>query len=117
MKTIIVLICVFIFTSYSNAQNTYPSTGNVGIGTVNPLVNLDVRGNLLLDNGGSPILYTNAGNGDAHRYLQLINSPTVGNAAGLKVGGLLVSDMYNYANPDKNDMVIKGKLAIGMPTN
>lgn len=117
MKTFTFITGISLLAFPTYAQNTFPSSGNVGVGTNTPLTTLDVRGNLTLDNGGSPILYTNTGAGDAHRYLQIINSTTTGSAAGLKAGGILVSDTYNYANPSRNDMVIKGKLAIGMPTN
>lgn len=117
MKIFTQLTGIFLIPLSTYAQNTLPSSGNVGVGTNTPLTTLDVRGNLLLDNGGDPIIYTNSVIGDTYRYLQLINSTTSGNATGLKAGGILVSDAYNYANPSRNDMVIKGKLAIGIPTN
>jgi hypothetical protein len=34
----------------------------------------------------------------------------------LKAGGILVSDSYSYANPGKNDMVVKGNVGIGTAT-
>jgi len=33
---------------------------------------------------------------------------------GFKVGGLLVSDSYAFANPNKNDLVVKGNISIGV---
>ena len=36
-----------------NAQNTFPATGNVGIGTTNPEEKLHIEGNLLLDSYNS----------------------------------------------------------------
>ncbi|PTT04058.1 hypothetical protein DBR11_00645 [Pedobacter sp. HMWF019] len=39
---------------YSYGQNTLPSTGNVGIGTTNPIVSLQVNGTAIIaNNGGS----------------------------------------------------------------
>lgn len=87
--------------------------GNVGIGAINPVSALDVRGHLTLDPGMSPILYTAAGAGEQDRYLQLINSPITQSASGLKAGGVLVSDTYGYANPGKNDLVVKGTVSAG----
>ena len=43
----------------------------------------------------------------------LINSPSTPNASGLKAGGVLVADSYDYANPGKNDLIVKGDAGIG----
>ncbi|OJJ15923.1 hypothetical protein BKI52_37015 [marine bacterium AO1-C] len=86
---------------------------NVGIGTTTPAAKLDVRGNLLLETGGHPTLYTGTGTIELNRYLSLINSPGRGSASGLKAGGVLVSDSYAYANPGKNDLIVKGNVGIG----
>ena len=59
---------------------------------------LDLKGNILMNNGIYPVLYTGA-TGNAMRYLQLINSPASGSASGLMSGALLISDAY--ANPEK----------------
>ncbi len=91
------------------------SSGDVGIGTTSPLSKLDVRGNLLLEVGGHPSIYTGSGTSELNRYLWLLNSPSLQNASGLKVGGVLVSDSYYYANPGKNDLVVKGKIGLGTP--
>ena len=47
-----------------------------------------VSGNLTLDPGTSPVLYTGTGNSEQNRYLQLINSPDATSASGLKAGGV-----------------------------
>lgn len=52
----------------------------------------------------------NVGTTTTLRYLQLYNSTA---SAGLKVGSLLVSDDYGYADPTRNNAVIKGNLTIG----
>jgi hypothetical protein len=87
--------------------------GNVGIGTTAPAARLDVRGNFILDAGLSPTLFTGTGTAELNRYLNLINSPGLTSASGLKAGGILVSDDYAFANPAKNDLVVKGRIGIG----
>jgi hypothetical protein len=87
--------------------------GNVGIGASIPQAKLDVRGHLVLDPGGSPTLYTSIAPSEQNRYLHLINSPGFSSASGLKAGGVLVSDGYSYANPGKNDLIVKGNTGIG----
>ena len=87
--------------------------GNVGIGTTTPSQRLDVRGNLALDPGSHPILYTGTGSTELNRYLKLINSSGLGSASGLMAGGILVADSYAYANPGKNDLIVKGNVGIG----
>jgi hypothetical protein len=88
-------------------------TASVGIGTSTPSAKLDIRGSLTLDSGDSPALYTGSAGGELNRYLQIINSPLTPSASGLKAGGLLVSDTYAFANPGKNDLVVKGSIGIG----
>jgi hypothetical protein len=90
--------------------------GNVGIGASNPASKLDVRGHLLLDPNASPIIYTSSTAGEQNRFLQLINSPSTPNASGLKAGGILVADSYSFANPGKNDLIVKGRVGIGTAT-
>lgn len=91
------------------------SQGRVGIGTSSPISTLDVRGHLTLEAGTNPVLYTGSGGSELSRFLLLINSPNLTSASGIKAGGVLVADMYSYANPGKNDMVVKGKVSIGTP--
>lgn len=95
--------------------DAYYNAGSVGIGTDSPITKLDVRGNLTLEAGSSPVLYTGTGNAELNRYLNLINSPTSPSASGLKAGGILVADSYAYANPGKNDMIVSGRIGIGTP--
>ena len=99
-----------------NGANTYYNAGNVGIGTDSPASKLDVRGSLVLETGGSPALYTGTGNAELNRYLGLLNSPTLQSASGLKAGGVLVADSYSYANPGKNDLIVKSRIGVGTPT-
>ena len=77
----------------------FDGNGRVGIGTDTPVTKLDVRGKLALDPGaGNPVvLYTASSGGEQNRYLELINSPDSPSASGLKAGGVLVADNYNYA--------------------
>jgi hypothetical protein len=103
------------FTSGTDLGNSVMTeqNGNVGVGTANPVTKLDVRGSLTLEAGSSPGLFTAASGGEQNRYLALLNSPTYTSASGLKAGGILVSDSYAFANPGKNDLVVKGKVGIG----
>jgi hypothetical protein len=96
-----------------DVQGSVIATGNLGLGTALPAERLDVRGNMILDAGGSPSLFTGTGAGELNRYLLVLNSPGLTSASGLKAGGLLVSDDYAFANPAKNDLVVKGRIGIG----
>lgn len=88
------------------------TTSNVGIGVDAPLAKLHVVGDLLLD-AGSPTIYTATTGTDQNRYLQISNSSLLNVPAGVKAGGLLIADAYNYASPAKNNLVVKGKVGIG----
>ncbi|MBI3950695.1 MAG: hypothetical protein HY314_09605, partial [Acidobacteria bacterium] len=68
---------------------------------------------LTLEAGGSPGLFTGTGSSELNRYLTLLNSPNLPSASGLKAGGILVSDSYAYADPGKNDLVVKGNAGLG----
>lgn len=93
------------------------SAGNVGIGTTTPTNKLDVRGNVTIDNGQNATIFTGVGTAELNRYLTLINSTGLSSASGLKAGGILVSDAYAYANPGKNDLVVKGTISVGATTS
>lgn len=41
------------FAICAHAQNTFPATGNVGVGTTSPNASLEVNGSTQIDNGGS----------------------------------------------------------------
>ncbi|SJZ78551.1 hypothetical protein [Sediminibacterium ginsengisoli] len=45
MKNYVVVLFCYLLSFKSNAQNTFPSTGNVGIGTSSPAAPLEVYGN------------------------------------------------------------------------
>ncbi|HVO25089.1 MAG TPA: hypothetical protein VMW56_15830 [Candidatus Margulisiibacteriota bacterium] len=89
------------------------SASKVGVGTTTPTTPLDVRGNVTLDAGADPIVYTGTSNAEQNRYVDLINSPASPSASGLKAGGVLVADSYSFANPAKNDLIVKGNAGIG----
>ncbi|HTF21019.1 MAG TPA: hypothetical protein VK658_23250 [Chryseolinea sp.] len=95
-----------------NASLTIDSDKNVGIGTVSPLAKLHLAGNLIVDSS-SPTLFTSSSGSDQNRFLHLRNSPALNAASGLKAGGLLVADNFDYASPGKNDMIVKGSVGIG----
>jgi hypothetical protein len=55
-----------------------------------------IAGALLVGDGGS-----------GHQYLEVLNANAAG---GIKVGGLLCSDSYNFGNPSRNDILAKGNI-------
>jgi hypothetical protein len=89
------------------------SSASVGVGTNFPQTTVDVRGWLTLDPGGDPALFTSSGGIEQNRYLSIFNSPSFTSASGVKAGGVLVADDFGYANPGKNDLIVKGKVGIG----
>ncbi|MFC3197601.1 hypothetical protein ACFOET_08255 [Parapedobacter deserti] len=105
--TTVVVLC--------NAQtNQIQPTGNVGIGTTSPTALLDIRGRIVIENGGDAAIFTGTANQELNRYLSLFNSEERSSASGLRAGGILVSDSYSYANPGKNDLVVKGNIGVGV---
>ncbi|MBD2769222.1 hypothetical protein IC235_15125 [Hymenobacter sp. BT664] len=91
---------------------TILGNGNVGVGTDAPAYPLQVAGKIgangLFIDSATPAINTP----ETAQYLHIYNRL---NANGLKAGGILVSDDYSYADPGKNDLIIKGKVAIGTP--
>jgi hypothetical protein len=79
MKIYLALFMLFGSGSLS-AQNTFPSTGNVGIGTTTPAENLDVAGNLRSNRirTGSAIFQNNS--------VSSFNSFNTGNDRSLSTG-------------------------------
>ncbi len=100
----------------NSLPNTFPSTGNVGIGTTSPVSSLDMNGGLTLDNTewGEATVYTTRSSSDIGRSFYILNSVTNRVAANMKVGGVLISDNFAYAYPAKGDLVVKGKVGIGI---
>ena len=98
-----------------NGVNAYYNNGNVGIGTNAPTSKLDLRGVLTIDNGADAAIFTGTGSVERNRYVTLLNSAGLPSASGLKAGGALVSDAFGFANPGKNDLVVKGKIGVGLP--
>jgi hypothetical protein len=87
--------------------------GKVGVGTATPAYPLQVAGKigtngLFLDSATPAI-----NSPQTAQYLHIYNHLSAAN--GLKAGGILVSDDYAYAGPGKNDLIVKGKVAIGTP--
>jgi hypothetical protein len=96
----------------TDARITIGELGNVGIGETSPAYKLDIASAdaLRLGSDVTGDVLVRVGSNATHRYLQLLND---GSASGLKTGGLLVSDSYSYANPGRNDLIVKGNVGIG----
>lgn len=101
-------------TGYWNDVMTLTTARNVGIGTTDPSTKLDLKGDLTIDGSDQSRIYMSNSPVDLNKYLLLLNSTANGSASGLKAGGLLVSDTYSFANPNKNDLVVKGNVGIGV---
>lgn len=71
---------------------------------------------IVINNGATPSIYTGTGTAELNRFLLLLNSSGTSSTSGLKAGGILVADAPGYANPGKNDLIVKGKVAIGTAT-
>jgi hypothetical protein len=92
---------------------TVQGDGKVGVGIAAPAYPLHVSGKIgsggLMLESNTPAINTN----QAAQYLHIYNH--LSGANGLKAGGVLVADDYAYAAPTKNDLIVKGKVAIGTP--
>lgn len=83
------------------------TAGKVGIGISTPEAALDVNGGGIVVR--SRQIYAHPTNTtDAGNYIGFYESPYHHAAAGIKVGGILVSDSYSYGTPDNNSIIIKG---------
>lgn len=80
MKSLSLLLLAVLFTAFSSfAQNTFPATGNVGVGTTSPATNLHIVGtgtntdadNAHPTNGGGLIIQGNTGARSASAGAQL----------------------------------------------
>nr|WP_068892577.1 hypothetical protein [Pedobacter panaciterrae] len=115
MKKILSLLFIIICANISYAQtNLFPENGNVGIGTITPNTKLDLKGDLTINSGEDSRIYTSDSPVELNKYLIFLNSTLNKSAAGLKAGGLLISDTYSFANPSKNDLVVKGNIGVGV---
>lgn len=95
------------------------NNGRVGLGVdnVTPEALLHLSGgDVLIDNGNNPSIFTGKGISALNRYLKIANSPGNAIPAGLKVGGVLVATDFNYATPASGDLVVEGKVSIGQNT-
>jgi hypothetical protein len=94
---------------------------NVGIGTADPKAKLHVSGgNVILEQpvGTNSDIFLSTASTDQNKFLRILNSPTsgAGFAAGIKTGGVLIADDYNFATPAKNNLVVKGYVGVGTST-
>jgi hypothetical protein len=88
------------------------ASSNIGLGIDVPMAKLHVLGELLLE-ANAPMIYTGKLSTDENKYLHIANSPLLATPSGLKASGILVADANNYADPAKNNLVVKGVVGIG----
>jgi hypothetical protein len=81
LKISVIILISFLFNTNINAQNTFPATGNVGIGTLSPAQLLDVRGNINM--GADGVLMMNLDTVFIH---QVNNNLSIGIDAASKFG-------------------------------
>lgn len=92
MKKLLLLFLPLLAMGYSYAQNTFPGSGNVGIGTINPNATLEVKGATSYD--GASILRITNNSGDFGRTnLILTGRIEQGN------------DSWNFENSGRNSIV------------
>jgi len=72
MKKIILLFALFVGSYAMQAQNTFPTTGNVGIGTTSPKSALEVNGDISLTRSNK-IQFLDAVNGNNRAYIRSTN--------------------------------------------
>jgi hypothetical protein len=103
-------------TVHGNVSASKVLAEGIAVKTANPTSALHVSGFFTLDPQGTgkndSVIFTGGGSGELNRYLQLLNSPDHASASGLRAGGVLVADNYNFANPGKNDLVVKGNATV-----
>jgi hypothetical protein len=133
MKTKLISTSIFFFTLFGpamvSAQNTFPATGNVGIGTTTPSEKLDVRGNIRLND--NTLYLRGAGDnnhGIAYRGVnpfagQAIDGPVAfgwsGGALGTTGGGEKIALRWNNlgnvgigVNTPAEKLTVGGNIAI-----
>jgi hypothetical protein len=92
--------------------STLLTTVVVFCGQAQTLPRLKVSGPMAFDATVPPTIYTNLGTTEANLYFQVTNSPLLAVPAGTKTGGLLVADDFAYANPNKNQLIVKTAMGI-----
>ena len=97
----------------ADSYTTFTVNGNINGTNHISAQNLSAKYALLFDHT-TPTIYLGNDTEDLNRYLRISNSEDAYTVtAGIKSGGILVSDDFDFANPSKNDIVAKRSLHIG----
>src|SRR5690606_20338836 len=110
MKTLFFFVGFLFFVFSVNSQNTFPSSGNVGIGTTSPSSKLEVKSSANT-NSEIHINTTTAGNKSTIRF-QDAGTATWGFLSNYPVSGKF--SLYNYYN-NSNAVVLdqNGNMGVG----
>jgi len=100
---------------YNNPKLTILSSGNTGIGTVNPTQRLSVNGSINLENptGGNYLGFGIAGSSEYNTLGSLYSSAGLVLAHGLKPSTTVAGLVYSYDNMSRNAIVLGDNFSFG----
>lgn len=122
---VILFCCFFNFTAFS--QNTFPSSGRVGIGTNNPVVEFDLRGRFRAESNSAGYVGVINTTSNSWAELSLQNLSGVDGApvkaqfkvmrGRVQIGSRSVNPFYLGAGDNKNHIVINPNGYVGIGTS
>nr|WP_315424090.1 hypothetical protein [uncultured Pedobacter sp.] len=106
---------IFFLTSICMAQNTFPGSGNVGIGTATPTQKLTINGSINLENatGGNYLGFGTAGFSEYNTLGSTYSLAGLVLAHGLKPSPTVAGLVYSYPNMSRNAIVLGDNFSYG----